>query len=63
MITDKQEKRLEDYKAMLLADLAAQMPDEAYSAFCKIKGYLQALVDLEQITEAEMQKLAKKYAF
>lgn len=61
MITVEQEKRLAEYKKILLADIDENMPDEAFAVFCKIKGYLQALSDLGQIAEQEMQALIKEY--
>lgn len=61
MITVEQEKRLAEYKKILLADIEEHMPDEAFAVYCKIKGYLQALSDLGQITEQEMETLVKEY--
>lgn len=61
MITGEQEKRLTAYKKLLLADIEEHMPDEAFAIYCKVKGYLQALVDMGQIAEQEMQALIKEY--
>lgn len=63
MITDAQDKRLTEYKNILAVDISEQLPDEGFAAFCRIKGYLQALVDLGQIGETEMAELVKKYTF
>ena len=62
-MTGLQEKRLTDYKSVLEADIKAQMADEAFAVYSKIKGYLQALADIEQITTQEMQELLKQYTF
>lgn len=62
MITDEQKTRLEQYKTVFLTDIQNQMADESFAVYQKIKGYLQALNDIGQITDNEMNTLLKEYA-
>ena len=61
-LSDKQKSTLAGYSNLWDACLRNRDVETSYVIYCKLLGYLEALMDLEQITKGERDKIVRYYA-
>ena len=60
-LTDVQQNTLSRYSTIWQACISNMDTETSYTIYCKLLGYLDALMDFEQITKEDRDKIIRFY--